>query len=448
MNPYYSSTSKPKKQTTLFSSVSSTSDIISQTSPRDARKDLLALGIDIDESLIERMSRNLGVSTTFNLVAKASTIVRDRTKVDDNVDITYRNVTNPPEDAQGKPEKQTLSASQFQTSPQKVFQILRCLECRSGGLEPHVRATLSKLLAKFRISYNRNGELFIRRLLNLQRRNKKSNGTSTNTNHDPHLEILRSRYMDEHTFTGAILRLDKDTTQATASVLFSQLVERKAFGHALRAVVDLCLFLSLLSSQDVTRRSYDFSDSLVAHDVEFWNLNRAPNPNGGSNDPVVIPSSGVLSSAGALKRSQNLQTSLHPNPDPRNGRSISVNPQDQNAYNSEVSQEMLKSCSFDSVAGLLGKDIPQHQTGYNNGRQVVGTIKQESTGSHTKVATALNSPLRDLSHSERLDQMQQRGTNAVTPQQQQPFAISSQQSCESRNSQTLGRWLQRQFDEI
>jgi hypothetical protein len=85
----------------------------SQATPRDIRKDLLALGIDIDESLIDRMSRNLGISTTFNSVAKASTIVRERTKIDDNLDISYRNVTEGQEDTAPKtPTK--FAHSQFQ----------------------------------------------------------------------------------------------------------------------------------------------------------------------------------------------------------------------------------------------------------------------------------------------------------------------------------------------
>lgn len=42
------------------------------------KRDLLSLGIDLDESLIDRMRRNLGISTSFEAVARASTIVRSR----------------------------------------------------------------------------------------------------------------------------------------------------------------------------------------------------------------------------------------------------------------------------------------------------------------------------------------------------------------------------------
>ena len=50
-----------------------------QTLPaKDVKKDLLALGIDLDESLIERMERNLGISVSLGAMSRASAVVRER----------------------------------------------------------------------------------------------------------------------------------------------------------------------------------------------------------------------------------------------------------------------------------------------------------------------------------------------------------------------------------
>lgn len=58
----------------------SRSQLLNQEIPdsQDVKKSFLALGIDLDESLIDRMQRNLGTSISFDALTKASTVVSAR----------------------------------------------------------------------------------------------------------------------------------------------------------------------------------------------------------------------------------------------------------------------------------------------------------------------------------------------------------------------------------
>ena len=93
-------------------------------SSKDIKRDLLALGIDLDESLIERMHRNLGISTTFASVAKASAIVQERKKVDDLHDVTFRHVQSPREEDPVSPTKSALP--QFQVMSELCSVLCDC----------------------------------------------------------------------------------------------------------------------------------------------------------------------------------------------------------------------------------------------------------------------------------------------------------------------------------
>jgi hypothetical protein len=288
---------------------------------------------------------------------------------------------------------------------------------------------------------------------------------------DPHLDILHHRYMDEKCFNAALQRLAKDITPEVGAMFFQQLVERKAFGHAVKPVVDLCLFISLLRSDDVSRRSYDFRDTFVAHDVEFWNLHRAPIPNGGTNTPhKVIPlnvqAGERIASAGALQKDSYVNATDHPNPNlvhPETGRihrhntwtsvasnvSVSTKSSSESTSNDDNTSSS-KPCSYDSVSEILGKShLPQHVTGYNNGRQVIGSLRANERDAHTKVASALNSSLHDVGPAEKVARrrQQQRPHSAPRPLRLSLEVSNVSSPAKSRPSQTLGKWLIDQFEQ-
>ena len=317
------------------------------------------------------------------------------------------------------------------------------------------------MINSFRISYSRNPDLFIRRLLNLRK------GKQNEINYeDPHHHILKHRYMDEQLFVSSIQRMSPDVTVGVATELFSQLMERKSFGHQMRPVVDLCLFVSLFRSEDVGRRSFDFSDTLVAHDVEFWNQRRAPIPNGNTNEPTRPASAsagGRLSSAGVLRGSTFLETTRNPsinrhlrpgvpNESLAAGLEAGAGTGDQlqvpTQQRRQSSASSSSSCTDDNVSELLGVTLPQHPSGHNQGRYIVGVIRMEGKNDQTKVSAALHSPSREptlMQGKRRIAAGSASPNNNISPQQTTRFFRGG--SAPRRNHNII-HWLDTQNKKI
>ena len=119
MNPPYTPLVSSRLKKSKGETVKPLQDDSEQCS-RDIKRDLLTLGIDLDESLIERMQRNLGISSTFTSVAKASAIVQERKKLDEVHDIAFRHVQSPQQDELPTPTKAAIA--QFQVLISIIYQ--------------------------------------------------------------------------------------------------------------------------------------------------------------------------------------------------------------------------------------------------------------------------------------------------------------------------------------
>lgn len=211
------------------------------------RLNLMALGIDLDESLIQRMQRNIGVSGTFNTVAKASTIVRNRA-ADKNLESQTRITEASKIIEESSPQKKQLV---FQSDKYRGIALIRGLHNRESPLEPHVRAALEKLIQQLRILHGRNPERFTRCLFGRAKIKDKDEIGAV---------LLKTRYVDEDFFTEGFDRLKLQQSQSQISQFIEWIHEIKTFAGAKRKVVDLWLFFFNLEARGPIKKSVRFKN--------------------------------------------------------------------------------------------------------------------------------------------------------------------------------------------
>lgn len=124
-----------------------------------ARKDLLALGIDLDNDLINRLQQNLGANMTFAATSRGANVVRGR-QHGKAENIMYRNVSVPK-----GPQLQMIRTNTNETihvDMQHVTSVIKELNNRDSPIEPQVRASILKMIVSLRILYSRSPEKFLK----------------------------------------------------------------------------------------------------------------------------------------------------------------------------------------------------------------------------------------------------------------------------------------------
>lgn len=225
---------------------------------KTVKRNLLALGVDIDESLIERMQRNLKVDASFEAMEKICLLLSKRLGnklVEDLIGSLDSSI-----------EFQQTKAHIFQVDKALVNSILRNLSDPESKMEPNVRVTINKMLEYMRLFYRRNRSLFIRRFFGYKKNDL--------NNQDEHSLILKNRYLDENSFTVSIKRVyPVSANNQNASHLFRLFINYNKtlnLNSSQVAVADVWLYLSILDSDDHMRRSYELNTTKTSKDNEFW----------------------------------------------------------------------------------------------------------------------------------------------------------------------------------
>lgn len=417
-----------------------------------ARHDLLALGIDLDNDLINRLQQNLGANMTFAATSRAANVVRGRTKHGKVENIMYRNVSASP-----GPQLQLIRTNNNEAiavDMQHVTAVIQELNNRDSPIEPQVRASILKMLVSLRILYSKNPDKFLRTM----------HGIISNRVNQPtitfELKELLQRYLDEATFAEAVLGMYSDAVDDSVSILFSLLATtdhpvpyiqesstmmRKqnnnsnftgaggggggaaitsatavgarssvnggggGFGKAGRKkqYVDVWLFLSLLKAgAEEDRRSYTSKTSNLAHTVEFWNQKRA----GNRKNEEKRPSSSSSSSSGNNASSDAIAAAMirHTSKSTLQREACAGNKggmlrpglmapdlasTDKVWADSEEVRQRMKERA-DTVAMLLGNKASRVSKGVENrGRGVYGVLAEDFIDKD-RIPDALHSPIR------------------------------------------------------
>eukprot|EP01038_Epipyxis_sp_PR26KG_P007923 gene7923-10753_t len=379
--------------------------------PSQNRSNLLTLGIELDESLIVRLQKNLGVSSIFSVAHKSAELLKKspravaRTKNDthhlnDHVsEVKYRNVSN---ESQSHMHKDSLKPWQqlsgvLPLDRSVALSLLKGLNDRETIIEPKLRPLIDKLIENLSLIYHRSPERFVGIMLNKKIRSispKKSPSNNNNNNNNDSFGtnntsenvaklILQSRYVSNEDFLIMIQRLQPSTNEDVVSTLFTMLAIEKYFGSNKRIILDLWSFLGLLKSfADESRRSFDSRTSRIAINNEFWTKNLKEN-----EINIDQQQNNEILSNNKINQKDFIQENMN-----------------------NVSKSNKSKTRF-SVANALGKSDYIHNGTMNQGRNVVGTVSSELLNK-CDIPTALNSSLTSkrqdgqsakLSRNQRID---------------------------------------------
>ena len=364
-----------------------------------AKTDLLSLGIDLDDDLIQRLQTNLGIERIFSVARKAASLMKDKPNVGTGgtPNIIYRNVAANSAAAHG------ASLSPFkniiQMDNKHSVSVLKDLSNRSSVVEPQHRPAVDKLLETFGVMYARSPDRFVCRMLG---KNYKSSDKSDS--HAISKLVLKARYVNEEDFSTMIKRIDTTITPILIHSLFLLLGEDKSFAvNKKRSVIDLWGFFTLLKTvSEESRRSFDNKTSLLASDVEFW---KKKNPNPSRKSVTINSQHSNSKSASTTQKSDVLYWMDDHNINEYNNLLTAENNKRFNYDANNISlSERLQSKKLHkpmnetlalnvSVASLLGTTEHKHRNDTTKGRQVMGNFCHEFENK-CDVATALHSPLK------------------------------------------------------
>lgn len=118
------------------------------------KENLLALGIDIDQNLIERLQK-LGLSGSLQSTEKIANSVRNRNPYGTSSAILYRNIEDPTELLYQ--EKKEIEQEWSRVDTQRIYQILSDLY---RSIDSNLVA-VQRMIHILRIQYSRSEEKFI-----------------------------------------------------------------------------------------------------------------------------------------------------------------------------------------------------------------------------------------------------------------------------------------------
>lgn len=417
------SASKKKSSNASQSGANNAMDSAATPAVRQAKEDLLRLGIELDDELITRLQNNLGIDKIFEVAHQAATILAPQPSLDlaaNNQEISFRHVsanghgkvgfsldTRQPVHASLQPFVSDLIA----LNPKHSIQILKQLDNRADEIEPQYRPLLDHLIQSFRLQYARAPCRFIGRLLG-----RKWNSATDKTQEESLITrwVLKTRYVTKQDFTTMIQRVAPKAKPEVIQTMFVLLREEKQFGNPQKhAIVDLWAFLTLLkTASEESRRSFDGAKSKLANEVEFWretNTGGVRAIYGGSptttgedmmtttNDDHYHPASGT-----------HPRTGLPPQPPIEEGWRLFENIESENirhvhdtsqpiSHGKKMPKGVTSSSSSSSgkgpasVATLLGQPHYRHLAETSSGRAVLGRFHNEVTNT-CDIPSALNSP--------------------------------------------------------
>lgn len=347
-----------------------------------AKTDLLSIGIDLDDDLIQRLQSNLGIERIFSVARKAATLMKDKPSPGSNPNIIYRNVA-----ASSHENGSSLNPFQSMIHTDSKFSasVLKDLSNRSSAVEPQHRPAVDKLLESFGVMYARSPDRFVARMFG-----KKYKSTDKSDANSMSKLVLKARYVSQEDFTTMITRVDSTINTPLARALFLLLSEDKSFAlNKKRAVVDLWGFFTLLkTAAEQSRRSFDSKTSLLASDVEFWKKKNPPNRSTtpGSKQVSNMDYTNWLDSSSIF--SEDLRTA-------ENNRRFNFEANTSAGESGQTHRTGERGARASlSVAELIGNTKFQSLNDKTHGRQVMGNFQIEFEN-RCDVASALHSPLKN-----------------------------------------------------
>lgn len=140
----------------------------SESQSSELKENLLALGIDIDLNLIERLQK-LGLSSTLKSTSRAAESIRSRNPYGMSSAILYQNIEDPTEYL--FQEKREVDLEWRPIDQQRIFQIVALLY--QSATQDHSKLII-ELIHALRLQYIRSPDRFIDRILAPKKKTKVS----------------------------------------------------------------------------------------------------------------------------------------------------------------------------------------------------------------------------------------------------------------------------------
>jgi hypothetical protein len=371
--------------------------------------DLMSLGIELDDNLIERLQKNLGIEKIFSIAQKSASLIKSKPFVPVGAvpEMTYRNVSD-----DGIKRNSSVSRPFERDMPHTdnkfSMTILKELSDSESRIEGKYRPLLDKMVERYRLQYMRSPERFVCCLLGRTMKASDHHGTDSMSR-----LVLRARYVGAEDFAVMIRRVDSAAETEHIDALFHLFAVDKSFGNSVSHgalsnsirrrggdILDLWEFLTLLkTSADEARRSFDCRTSRLATDVEFWKR---------SNFNMSVTGGRSTSSGGDPLMDTNERFQAE-----RNRRINGMASNTQRCFDSKKSQptsgqsganETRNSQSRGgqvlTVSQLLGHTPPPVSPVRSSAHGSKGTLVKERRN-QCDIPTALNSPLRNAPPSPR-----------------------------------------------
>lgn len=129
-----------------------------------ARKDLLALGIELDNDLIKRLQHNLGTKNTFAAASKAANVVRHRNNSSKDSAVRYRHHSPSAFAAKFMGSMENGGNSNMHSGD--IVKAVNLLYDRNSILDPQIRSGLLKIVDHLQILFTRSPDKFMRAICN------------------------------------------------------------------------------------------------------------------------------------------------------------------------------------------------------------------------------------------------------------------------------------------
>lgn len=382
----------------------------------DEALDLLSLGIELDEGLIDRL-KNLGMEALFDAAATTKKLIHKDASSLEKPKLKYRNVVNDKDNSLFNINYSSSNDSDFSMKDLVIDDkfsttLLRELDNKHSNslyVGPQYRVAIEKMIGTLKVQYVRSPDKFVYclygKMYNAKRHSRNGIAESTQTK----MLLKERRYVGFDTFREMLLRVYPNAADGTVEALFRLLCHSSSGGgdHSttgkaavnrsysndgsmstrLRGssvagdgfpdfYIDMIGFLDFLKTASTDRRSFDSNKSRLANEVEFWN--RVPSSSSG---PSASPRKTASFRVGPVNVAQLLsgnaadpKSSLH-QPGQRNGLS--------QARARQSFEFDLKKNNYDNMASALtggkGKKQP-FQSGSSSPRK-------QRNGLHTYTPT-------------------------------------------------------------
>jgi hypothetical protein len=121
------------------------------------RDDLLALGVDVDSDVIERM-QNLGLNSSWSTASRAASSLRKRNPHGVPSSVAYQNIQNSKDNVRCEQKESEQEWNSVDSA--RVHRVLHSLHDQSSTMKRGIRISVLKMVKIFRTQYLRSPGIF------------------------------------------------------------------------------------------------------------------------------------------------------------------------------------------------------------------------------------------------------------------------------------------------